>query len=123
VWAAGAALVSFGLLAAAVIGGAGCFRPRPWARRLMVRYAVADLIFQLIVFLVAIAWVGPVTVNATSGVAARFSAGERSSLEATVYLSWATRWLVLSIFPAAALFTMTRRRVREAFGGGREDGE
>jgi hypothetical protein len=111
----GAALGSFALAVAAIVAGAGCFRLRRWARRLMVGYAVADLAFQLIVLIVAVAWIGPATVNAITAGGAQASPGDRSALEASVYLSWATRWLVLSLFPAIALFVMTRRRVRDAF--------
>jgi serine/threonine-protein kinase len=114
-WVAGAALASFALAATATVAGAACFRPRPWARRLMVRYAVADLAFQLIVFLVAVAWVGPVTASHVAASGTQASPAERATLGASVYLSWATSWLVLSLFPAAALFVMTRRRVRDVF--------
>jgi hypothetical protein len=114
-WVVAAALASFALAAAAIVAGAACFRPRAWARRLMIRYAVADLAFQLLVLLVAVAWVGPVTVSAITAGGTHASPGDRSALAASVYLSWATRWLMLSLFPAAALFVMTRRRVREAF--------
>ena len=103
------------LLGTAAVAGSGCLQLRPWARRLMVRYAAADLLLQLAVLLVAVAWVGPVTVKHLAEQAGSAPPANRAALETSVYVPWLARWFVLSLFPAYALFVMTRERVRAAF--------
>jgi serine/threonine-protein kinase len=100
-----AGIVLSGVLVTASFGG---LKMKHWARRWMLRYATADLVFQVLVLLCVVAWVGPVTVGAVPP-------AERASRELFVYVEWVLRWFVLSIFPAAVLAVMTRRPVREAF--------
>jgi len=54
-------------------------------------------VFQTVVLLIGVAWVGAVTGDT---------------------VTWAVRWLVLSVFPAAVLGIMTRPAVRTAFRRG-----
>ena len=114
-WLLTAGIAHVLLLGAAAVAGSGCLQLRPWARRLMVRYACADLLLQVVVLLVAVAWVGPVTVKHLAEQAATAPPAERAALETSVYVPWLARWFVLSLFPAYALFVMTRERVRTAF--------
>jgi hypothetical protein len=110
-----AALVYFLLAVVLVPASIGCLQLKPWARRLMVLYAAGDLSFQLLVLLLAVAWVQPATVNelAANGLAA--TSVERAAVEGPILREWTLQWCLLSLFPAVALFVMTRRRVREAF--------
>jgi serine/threonine protein kinase len=110
---AGVALA--GTLVTASFGG---YRLKAWARRWLLLYAVADLVFQVLVLLSVLAWVGPITVNATPGRGPTLTSGERASVELPLYVGATLRWLVLSVFPASVLALMTRRPVREAFGSG-----
>jgi hypothetical protein len=88
---------------------------RPWARRLIVRYAAVDLLFQLFVLLTVLAWAGPKMAGANAPTGVSFSQAERTAHELSVYVAWLVRWLALSVFPAAILAVMTRPPVRRAF--------
>ena len=109
-------LVGLGLSAMLVTAAMASFRLRPWARRLMVGYAAADLVVQGLVLLTVFAWVGPVMINATAGGASSAASVNRAAAELSIYVNWTVRWLVLSAFPAVALAVMSRRIARDAFG-------
>jgi serine/threonine protein kinase len=111
-------LAGVALAATLVTASFGGYRLKAWARRWLLRYAVADLVFQVLVLLSVLAWVGPATVNATAGRGPTLSPEERASIELPLYVGAALRWLVLSVFPASVLALMTRRPVREAFSRG-----
>jgi len=113
-WLVGVAIVSLVLSILAVVGGSGCSRLRPWARRLLVRYAAADLVFQFLVLLAALAWVAPVTVNALASQGG-WAPADLGRLQTNVYVPWVVRWAVLSLFPAMAFVVMTRPHVKAAF--------
>jgi serine/threonine protein kinase len=98
-----------------VAASAGCFRMKSWARKLMVRYAAVDLVFQVFVLLTVFAWAGPTILNATNPKGPTPTTVERATRELHVYINWTVRWLALSVFPAMALAVMTRRAGRDAF--------
>jgi hypothetical protein len=98
-----------------VAASAGCFKMRPWARRLMVRYAAVDVVFQLLVLLTVLAWAGPAIADAIGPPGATLSPSERTTQELKVYATWLVRWLALTVFPATVLGVMTRPPVRRAF--------
>ena len=85
-----------------------------WARRLMIVYSLTDLFFQLLVLLVVIAWIEPLMVSTPSSPAAG-QAAARSASDGSILRPWIIQWFVLSLYPACALYFMTRRRVRDAF--------
>ena len=115
IWRVLVSLVGLVLAMVLVGASAGCLRLRPWARRLMVRYAAVDLVFQALVMLSVFAWAGPVTARAMASAAAAAEPARRAALELSVHVAWMIRWVSLSLFPAAVLFVMTRRHVRDAF--------
>lgn len=110
-WLGAAAVTNLVLAGVLLVAASACLRLRSWGRRLMIRYAVADLVLQTLVLLATLAWVGPVTANQ---LAASAAAQDRSAAELSIYLPWAIRWLALCIFPALVLVTMTRRSVAGA---------
>ena len=114
-WRVLVAATSLVLATVLVAASAGCFKMRPWARRLMVRYAAVDVLFQLLVLLTVLAWAGPAMANAMGPPGATLSPSERTALELSVYVAWLVRWLALTVFPAAVLGVMTRPPVRRAF--------
>ena len=110
------AAVAYFLLGVTLVPAAvGCLQLKRWARRLMVLYAAGDLLLQLAVLLLAIAWVEPATVNQLAAKGQIATSAERAAVEAPILREWALQWCLLSVFPAVTLFVITRRRVREAF--------
>jgi hypothetical protein len=117
IWRVLVSATSLILATVLVAASAGCFKMRPWARRLMVRYAAVDLSVQLLVLLMILAWAGPAMANALAPSAGTPSPADRAAHELGVYVAWLARWLALSAFPAAVLAVMTRPPVRRAFPG------
>jgi len=110
------AALSYFLIAGMLVpAAAGCLQLRPWARRLIVAYGVADLCFQLLMLLLAVAWIGPATVNELAASGQWLSSADRAAVEAPVLRAWVLQWCLLSLFPAFVLFVMTRRQVVAAF--------
>ena len=115
VWRVLVAVIGVVLSMFLIAASAGCFKMRPWARRLMVGYAAADLAFQALVILLVFAWAGPATVNAMVSASPSLRPEDRTGIELSVYVWAGVRWLALSVFPAAVLALMLRRQVRRAF--------
>jgi hypothetical protein len=111
------AVVYFLLSTVLVPAAAASLQLRPWGRRLMVAYATADLCFQLLMLLLAVAWVEPATVNELAQRGNWLNTADRAALEAPVLRQWVLQWGLLSLFPAFVLFVMTRRQVVAAFRG------
>jgi len=81
---------------------------------MFVALAATDLVFQLAVLLVALAWAAPVTASHLAS-RALASPEARTSVEASVTLEWLVQWLVLSLFPGIALAVVARPKVGAAF--------
>jgi hypothetical protein len=114
-WRVLIAVAGVALTVVLVAASAACFRMTGWARKLMVRYATVDLVFQVFVLLTVFAWAGPAIINAVNPKGPTPTTVERATAELRVYINWTVRWLALSVFPAMVLAVMTRRAVRDAF--------
>ena len=116
------ALVPLGIIhllmaAAFVVAAMCCLTLKRWGRRFLVGLSVGYLALQVIVLLLALAWVEPVTVNSrlSNQDTVEAAASGRAALEATITRQWVRQWLTLSAFPAFVLLALTRRSVREAY--------
>jgi serine/threonine protein kinase len=112
-WLVPAGLVHATLAAAMVVAAVSALGLRRWGRRGLVVVSAADVVLQAMVLIVALAWVAPATVRHQLRAIAAPAA--RATVEASTATQWLVLWFALSLFPAAAVGVLARRRVREAY--------
>src|SRR5205085_560104 len=105
------AVLYFFLQVALVAISAACLRLRPLARRLMVVYAVTDLVLQLAVLVLALTWVEPARVRALAAAGAGGGGGAPTS----GLWTWVVQWTLLSAFPLVAIYVLRRHDGRSTF--------
>jgi hypothetical protein len=109
-------LILAGFLLAGGIGGLGL---RPWARRAMVTWSIAVLVWATLALILQLAWVAPAMAEFNQRVQTQFNpqmAQTMSSMQKPVQLAFAVfAWVVWCILPVCFLLTWRSPRVVGAF--------
>jgi hypothetical protein len=102
------ALISIVLAAMAIIGASFCLVMRPWARRWLVRVAIADLVITAIGAVVFFAVTLPDAMQIATDPSSRSMVIAVMVVTAVVVLAW-------PVLPGCIVYFFTRPRIIEAF--------
>jgi hypothetical protein len=124
--------IGFLLSLIVLLGSIGALSLRPWARKLLIGYAVADLIYDTVKLFLVLQWMGPIIVHQMERMPAQQGVDSKKMAEIGKWSMLVTNWLVFGIvagFAIMILYVMTRPAVVEAFepralpGGGVGDAQ
>ena len=101
-----------------LIGSIGALSLRPWARKMLIGYAVVDLIYDTVKLVLMLQWMLPLMIHGLERMPAQQNVDPKQMVKVmqwTMLVStWAT-WAVLVGFAILVLSVMMRRRVKQAF--------
>jgi hypothetical protein len=118
------AAIGFLLSLLVLIGSIGALRLRPWARTLLIAFAVLDILFDVAKFVITLTWAGP-------KIQRMFAEHPVSDPNAQKFITAMNKWgtvggailsVVIIALPIAILFVMNSRSAKAAFGAEQDQG-
>src|SRR5204862_478614 len=113
-----AGAIGFVLSLILLLGSIGALSLRPWARKLLMGYAVADIMYNTVKLFLAMVWIMPEVMRQMERMPSQGGPDPKQIAKfarwSMLVTNWAV-WLVLVTFAIIVLVVMTRPHVVAAF--------